>query len=82
LLARATAGEANIPFIACSSSSLLLGSEGPEKLREIFKFAYEKAPCVLFFDEIDCIGRSRNHQLAKPETQCLTEELLVQLDGK
>jgi len=81
LLARATAGEANIPFIACSSASLLLGSNGAEKLREIFKFAYDKAPCVLFFDEIDCIGRSRNHELAKPETQCLTEELLVQLDG-
>lgn len=81
LLAKATAGAANIPFIAVSSGSLLLGNEGPAKLRRIFQLAYSMAPCVLFFDEIDCIGRNRGMRGLKPETKSVTEELLVQLDG-
>lgn len=48
----------------------------------MFKVARKLSPCILFFDEIDCIGRARNNFQSTPQSQSMTEELLVQLDGE
>ena len=62
LLAKAVAGEAGVPFISCSASEFieLFVGVGASRVRKLFKQAQEKAPCILFIDEIDAIGRKRS----------------------
>ncbi|MBQ5467008.1 MAG: AAA family ATPase, partial [Muribaculaceae bacterium] len=63
MLARAVAGEANVPFIARSGSDFVevFVGEGASRVRELFSEAKEKAPCVVFIDEIDAIGGARSN---------------------
>ena len=61
LLAKATAGEANVPFISVSGSEFLemFVGVGPARVRDMFAMARKHAPCILFIDEIDAVGRKR-----------------------
>ena len=61
MLAKATAGEANVPFITVSGSEFLemFVGVGPSRVRDMFKMARKHAPCILFIDEIDAVGRKR-----------------------
>lgn len=61
LLAKATAGEANVPFISVSGSEFLemFVGVGPSRVRDMFAMARKHAPCILFIDEIDAVGRKR-----------------------
>merc|ERR1719346_407641 len=61
LLAKATAGEANVPFITVSGSEFLemFVGVGPSRVRDMYKLARGNAPCILFIDEIDAVGRKR-----------------------
>lgn len=61
LLAKATAGEANVPFITVSGSEFLemFVGVGPSRVRDMFAMARKQAPCILFIDEIDAVGRKR-----------------------
>lgn len=61
LLAKATAGEANVPFISVSGSEFLemFVGVGPSRVRDMFATARKNAPCILFIDEIDAVGRKR-----------------------
>merc|ERR1711936_1155878 len=62
LLGKATAGEANVPFITVSGSEFLemFVGVGPSRVRDMFALARKKAPCILFIDEIDAVGRKRS----------------------
>lgn len=62
LLAKATAGEANVPFITVSGSEFLemFVGVGPSRVRDMFAMARKEAPCILFIDEIDAVGRKRS----------------------
>ena len=61
LLAKATAGEANVPFISVSGSEFveMFVGVGPARVRDMFRLARKKAPCILFIDEIDAVARKR-----------------------
>lgn len=61
MLAKATAGEANVPFISVSGSEFLemFVGVGPSRVRDMFAMARKQAPCILFIDEIDAVGRKR-----------------------
>lgn len=61
MLAKATAGEANVPFITVSGSEFLemFVGVGPSRVRDMFQMARKHAPCILFIDEIDAVGRKR-----------------------
>lgn len=61
MLAKATAGEANVPFISVSGSEFLemFVGVGPARVRDMFAMARKHAPCILFIDEIDAVGRKR-----------------------
>ena len=65
LLAKATAGEANVPFISVSGSEFveMFVGVGPARVRDMFKLARKRAPCILFIDEIDAVARKRGGML-------------------
>ena len=85
LLAKAMAGEAQVPFFSMSGSDFveLFVGVGASRVRDLFKQAREKAPCVIFIDEIDAIGRARgkNMMVSNEERENTLNQLLVEMDG-
>ncbi|MCU0352664.1 MAG: ATP-dependent zinc metalloprotease FtsH [Cytophagales bacterium] len=86
LLAKAVAGEANVPFFSLSGSDFveMFVGVGAARVRDLFKQAKEKAPCIIFIDEIDAIGRSRGRGSmpgANDERENTLNSLLVEMDG-
>lgn len=86
LLAKAVAGESNVPFFSLSGSDFveMFVGVGAARVRDLFKQAKEKAPCVIFIDEIDAIGRSRGRGSmpgANDERENTLNSLLVEMDG-
>ncbi|XP_020300671.1 AFG3-like protein 2 isoform X2 [Pseudomyrmex gracilis] len=85
LLAKATAGEANVPFITVSGSEFLemFVGVGPSRVRDMFSMARKHAPCILFIDEIDAVGRKRGGRNfgGHSEQENTLNQLLVELDG-
>merc|ERR1719433_1392951 len=85
LLAKATAGEANVPFISVSGSEFLemFVGVGPARMRDMFKMAREKAPCILFIDEIDAVARQRGRNMGggNSEAESTLNQMLVEMDG-
>lgn len=86
LLARATAGEANVPFFSISGSDFLemFVGVGPARVRDLFKEARESAPCIIFIDEIDAVGRQRGKGMGgggNDERENTLNQLLVEMDG-
>ncbi|MCR4822231.1 MAG: ATP-dependent zinc metalloprotease FtsH [Treponema sp.] len=84
LLARAVAGEAGVPFFRISGSDFveMFVGVGASRVRDLFKQAREKAPCIIFIDEIDAIGKSRMNGLSSnDEREQTLNQLLVEMDG-
>jgi cell division protease FtsH len=85
LLAKAVAGEAQVPFFSMSGSDFveLFVGVGASRVRDLFKQAREKAPCIIFIDEIDAIGRARgrNAIMSNDERENTLNQLLVEMDG-
>jgi cell division protease FtsH len=84
LLARATAGEAKVPFFRISGSDFveMIVGVGAARVRDLFKQAREKAPCIVFIDELDAIGKSRTNLLGgHDEREQTLNQLLVEMDG-
>ncbi|CAO2609544.1 AFG3-like protein 1 [Lemmus lemmus] len=85
LLAKATAGEANVPFITVNGSEFLemFVGVGPARVRDMFAMARKNAPCILFIDEIDAIGRKRGrgHLGGQSEQENTLNQMLVEMDG-
>lgn len=86
LLAKAVAGEAEVPFFSLSGSDFveMFVGVGAARVRDLFRQAKEKAPCIIFIDEIDAIGRSRgrgNMMGANDERENTLNQLLVEMDG-
>ncbi|MBA3829707.1 MAG: ATP-dependent metallopeptidase FtsH/Yme1/Tma family protein [Taibaiella sp.] len=85
LLAKAVAGEAQVPFFSMSGSDFveLFVGVGASRVRDVFKQAREKAPCIVFIDEIDAIGRARgkNMMMSNDERENTLNQLLVEMDG-
>lgn len=86
LLAKAVAGEAGVPFFSMSGSDFveMFVGVGASRVRDLFKQAREKAPCIIFIDEIDAIGRARgkgNMQGGNDERENTLNQLLVEMDG-
>src|SRR5574344_1637066 len=86
LLARAVAGEAKVPFFSLSGSDFveMFVGVGASRVRDLFKTAKEKAPCIIFIDEIDAIGRARGKNLASgsnDERENTLNQLLTEMDG-
>ncbi|XP_012279522.1 AFG3-like protein 2 [Orussus abietinus] len=85
LLAKATAGEANVPFITVSGSEFLemFVGVGPSRVRDMFAMARKHAPCILFIDEIDAVGRKRGGRNfgGHSEQENTLNQLLVEMDG-
>lgn len=83
LLARAVAGEAGVPFISVSGSEFVqvFVGVGAARVRDLFKQARENAPCIVFIDEIDAIGRSRGSGSSNDEREQTLNQLLVEMDG-
>lgn len=85
LLAKAMAGEAQVPFFSLSGSDFveMFVGVGASRVRDLFKQAREKAPCVIFIDEIDAIGRARgkNVMMSNDERESTLNQLLVEMDG-
>ncbi len=85
LLAKAMAGEAQVPFFSLSGSDFveMFVGVGASRVRDLFKQAREKAPCVIFIDEIDAIGRARgrNAIMSNDERENTLNQLLVEMDG-
>jgi len=85
LLAKAMAGEAQVPFFSMSGSDFveMFVGVGASRVRDLFKQAREKAPCVIFIDEIDAIGRARgkNALMSNDERENTLNQLLVEMDG-
>ena len=86
LLAKAVAGEANVPFFSLSGSDFveMFVGVGAARVRDLFKQAKEKAPCIIFIDEIDAVGRSRGRGAmpgANDERENTLNSLLVEMDG-
>lgn len=85
LLAKAMAGEAQVPFFSMSGSDFveMFVGVGASRVRDLFKQARDKAPCVIFIDEIDAIGRARgkNAIMANDERENTLNQLLVEMDG-
>jgi cell division protease FtsH len=84
LLAKAVAGEANVPFFSLSGSDFveMFVGVGASRVRDLFKQAQDKAPCIIFIDEIDAIGKSRDSQLGgNDEREQTLNQLLSEMDG-
>lgn len=85
LLAKAVAGEAQVPFFSMSGSDFveMFVGVGASRVRDLFKQAREKAPCIVFIDEIDAIGRARgkNAVVSNDERENTLNQLLVEMDG-
>lgn len=85
LLAKATAGEANVPFISVNGSEFLemFVGVGPARVRDMFAMARKNAPCILFIDEIDAVGRKRGggNFGGQSEQENTLNQLLVEMDG-
>ncbi len=84
MLAKAVAGEANVPFFSMSGSEFveMFVGMGASKVRDLFKQAKEKAPCIIFIDEIDAIGKKRDGQLGgNDEREQTLNQLLTEMDG-
>ena len=84
LLAKAVAGEASVPFFSMSGSEFveMFVGMGASKVRDLFKQAKEKAPCIVFLDEIDAIGKKRDGQLGgNDEREQTLNQLLTEMDG-
>uniref|UniRef100_A0A672GPX8 AFG3-like protein 1 n=1 Tax=Salarias fasciatus TaxID=181472 RepID=A0A672GPX8_SALFA len=85
LLAKATAGEANVPFITVNGSEFqeMFVGVGPARIRDTFARARKNAPCILFIDEIDAVGRKRGRGNAgdQSEQENTLNQLLVEMDG-
>jgi cell division protease FtsH len=86
LLAKAVAGEANVPFFSLSGSDFveMFVGVGASRVRDLFKQAKEKAPCIIFIDEIDAIGRARGNKTAfttNDERENTLNQLLTEMDG-
>lgn len=83
LIARAVAGEARVPFFAISGSEFvqMFVGMGAAKVRDLFKQAAEKAPCIIFIDEIDAIGKSRDVAMGNDEREQTLNQLLTEMDG-
>ena len=85
MLAKALAGESNVPFFSMSGSEFveMFVGMGASKVRDLFKQAKEKAPCIVFIDEIDAIGKKRDGQMAggNDEREQTLNQLLTEMDG-
>ena len=84
MLAKAVAGEANVPFFSMSGSEFveMFVGVGASKVRDLFRQAKEKAPCIVFIDEIDAIGKKRDGQLGgNDEREQTLNQLLTEMDG-
>ena len=84
MLAKAVAGEANVPFFSMSGSEFveMFVGMGASKVRDLFKQAKEKAPCIVFIDEIDAIGKKRDGQIGgNDEREQTLNQLLTEMDG-
>ncbi|XP_045464467.1 AFG3-like protein 2 [Harmonia axyridis] len=85
LLAKATAGEAHVPFLSVSGSEFLemFVGVGPSRVRDLFSMARKNAPCILFIDEIDAVGRKRGGRSfgGHSEQENTLNQLLVEMDG-
>ncbi len=86
LLAKAVAGEANVPFFSLSGSDLVVMfvGVGASRVRDLFRQAKEKAPCIVFIDEIDAVGRARGKNVnmnSNDERENTLNQLLTEMDG-
>ena len=85
LLAKAVAGEAGVPFFSCSASEFveIFVGVGASRVRDLFKQAQEKAPCIIFIDEIDAVGRQRGAGMGggNDEREQTINQLLTEMDG-
>src|SRR5205823_8917686 len=85
LLAKAVAGEAEVPFFSLSGSEFveMFVGVGASRVRDLFRDAESKAPCIIFIDELDALGRSRRGNVANPheEREQTLNQLLVEMDG-
>ena len=84
LLAKAVAGEAKVPFFSLSGSEFveMFVGVGASRVRDLFKQASAKAPCIIFIDEIDAIGKSRDNQISSnDEREQTLNQLLIEMDG-
>jgi AFG3 family protein len=85
LLAKAVAGEAKVPFFSLSGSDFveMFVGVGASRVRDLFKTAREKAPCIIFIDEIDAIGRARGKNMlqSNDERENTLNQMLVEMDG-
>lgn len=86
LLAKAVAGEANVPFFSLSGSDFveMFVGVGASRVRDLFRQAKEKAPCIVFIDEIDAVGRARGHNPnmgSNDERENTLNQLLTEMDG-
>ena len=84
MLAKAVAGESNVPFFSISGSEFveMFVGMGASKVRDLFKQAKEKAPCIVFIDEIDAIGKKRDDRVAgNDEREQTLNQLLTEMDG-
>jgi ATP-dependent Zn protease len=83
MLAKAIAGEADVPFLAVSGAEFveMFVGLGSKRIRDLFAKARNKAPCIVFIDEIDAIGRDRTSQIGSSEGDHTLSQLLVEMDG-
>ena len=85
LLAKAVAGEANVPFFSISGSEFveMFVGTGASRVRDMFKNAQKSAPCIVFIDEIDAVGRQRGAGMGggNDEREQTLNQLLVEMDG-
>lgn len=83
LIARAVAGEAKVPFFSISGSEFvqMFVGMGAAKVRDLFQQASQKAPCIIFIDEIDAIGKSRDQAMGNDEREQTLNQLLTEMDG-
>ncbi|XP_018783623.1 PREDICTED: ATP-dependent zinc metalloprotease YME1 homolog isoform X2 [Bactrocera latifrons] len=83
LLARAVAGEANVPFFHAAGPEFdeVLVGQGARRVRDLFKAAKQRAPCVIFIDEIDSVGAKRTNSVLHPYANQTINQLLAEMDG-